>query len=166
MYLLILMPAYIVCYYIFTYFFQIFFKGKILQIRSNFLDIFIVLFLFIGWIFVTILIPDAELSNRFQHAFSGGFCITLLLYYAYKASGIHITRCQFFVISLLIATFCGVGNEMLEFLGQKYLGIMFASNVEDTWLDLYANTFGIIVGTIISIVFWKKYFYSSHDNRT
>jgi hypothetical protein len=61
-----------------------------------------------------LLIPDAELANRIQHAFGGGFMIVMLSYFSLQATRVRIRRFQFFVLSLMIASCFGIVNELLE----------------------------------------------------
>ena len=80
----------------------------------------------------------------------------IVIFCSYLASGVNISRFQFFAISVLLATACGVGNEMAEYIAQVHLNLMFAPDAYDTWLDLYANTFGILLASAILTPFVKK----------
>lgn len=71
----------------------------------------------------------------------------LIIFFSYRASAVKSTVYQFFFLSILLATACGVGNEILEFLGQYFFRIPFAINIYDTWLDLCANTVGILLAS-------------------
>lgn len=72
----------------------------------------------------------------------------LTIFLSYRASKVRATTFQFFSLSTLLATACGVGNELAEYPAQQYLHLLFSSNIYDTWLDLYANTFGIFLASI------------------
>jgi hypothetical protein len=105
---------------------------------------------FFGY-FVAFAIQDQELSNRFLHAFGGGFLGFLTCFLAAKDSSVVINKFQFFIFSVLIVIALGVANEILEFLLQNYVGIVFATSVNDTWLDLISNTIGIFIASAIFI---------------
>lgn len=80
----------------------------------------------------------------------------IVIFCSYRASGVNITKFQFFAMSVLLATACGVANEMAEYIAQYYLNLMFAPDIYDTWLDFYANTFGILLASAILTPFVKK----------
>lgn len=99
---------------------------------------------------------DPVLANRFQHAIAGGFAVVIIIFCSYLASATKITKFQFFTLTFLLATAAGVGVEMAEYVAQNYLHLMLAPDANDIWLDLYANTFGILLGSMIFTPFVKK----------
>lgn len=93
-------------------------------------------------------VADAEWSNRLQHAFGGGFSAFIVYFLAVKDSGVRITALQLFILGLLIVTALGVGNELIEFLGQTYTNFIFATHINDTWFDLLSNTVGALFAAL------------------
>jgi hypothetical protein len=72
--------------------------------------------------------------------------MVLTTFFATRASGVSMSRFQFFCLSLLIATSFGVANELAESVFQIGFGLSFAPNIADTWLDLWANSIGAMIG--------------------
>lgn len=150
--------ASVFAYFIFTFLFQKFFENKFSRPRFSFWHIAISLGFFMLCMILMHEIPDPELSNRFQHAFGGGTAVMIVIFCSYLASGVKTTRFQFFIFSFLLASFCGIANELVEYIAQNYMNLMFAPDPNDTWLDLYANTFGILIGNIIFAVFPRRFY--------
>lgn len=143
-------------YFIFAYFFQLFFDGRLGKAKFSIFHIAFFLGFYIFCLYVMQFFDDPVLANRFQHAIAGGFAVMLVIFFSYRASLVNITKFQFFAISCLLATAAGVGVEMAEYVAQNYLDLMLAPDANDIWLDLYANTFGILLGAMIFTPFVKK----------
>lgn len=156
MFFLFLLICYIISYFLFTYFFQIFFNWKISKTNFSLMDIFIFSFVFILIIYFSNNIVWWEFWNRIQHAFWWWFTIVMILFFSLKASLIKVNKIQFFFLSFLIASTFWVFNEMIEFLGQNYWKILFAPDINDIWLDLYANEFGIFLWSFLFSFFINK----------
>lgn len=144
--------AYLLLYIILNYALQLVLKKKInkqtLQKKS-----FILIALSSVTIFsIVFLIKDPELANRFQHAIAGGFLVMLISYLAFKDSQVEINKLQIILLSALVVTFLGVLNEILEFIIQINTKLVFADNLNDTWLDLTSNFFGIMLGSIFALL--------------
>ena len=139
MYLLTLIPLYIVTYLIWIAWIQIFFGQKI-KIKENIVDILIIVLTYISSLFIVTLISDSELANRVQHALGWWFLVTLLWYLSYLRSNIHLSRFQLFHLLFFVALTLGIANELAESVLQNNFWILFAPNIEDTWYDLWANT--------------------------
>ncbi len=150
--------ASVFAYFVFTFLFQKFFENKFFRPKFSILHIVSFLGFFAMCMYIMYIIPDPELANRFQHAFGGGTAVMIVIFCAYIASGVKIGRFQFFVFSFLLASFCGIANELAECIAQNYMNLIFAPHPNDTWLDLYANTFGILVGNIIFGLFPSKFY--------
>ena len=72
--------------------------------------------------------------------------MVLTTFFATRASGVSMSRFQFLCLSLLLATSFGVANELAESIFQIGFGMSFAPNIADTWLDLWANSIGSLIG--------------------
>lgn len=152
MYLLALLPGYFVAYIIFSYIFQYIFDGKFGKISHSFFVYFSIFLVYFCSLILAFCLPvDVEMSNRIQHALGGGFTIVIVSYFAWKNihSKNNLWIFVFPIMAILIGTLAGVLNEILEFFGQNYFGIEFALDINDTWLDLIANSIGILLGAII-----------------
>lgn len=158
MFFLFLIISYIFCYFLFTYFFQIFFSWKISKTNFCLLHIFIFSLSFIFVIFISNDVIWWEFWNRIQHSIWWGFCLVMILFFSVKASLVKITKLQFFFLSFFITSTFWVFNEMIEFIGQNYLDILFAPNENDIWLDLYANQFWILLWSIFFSIFLENKF--------
>lgn len=104
-------------------------------------------------------IPNLWLSNRIVHIFGGGFIGVVVCFLAGRDSQIKISRFQFFLFSFLFVTTLGVANEIMEFFLQHYFSqydLIFATTVNDTWLDLVSNTIGILLAVAIFVPLIKK----------
>lgn len=126
-------------------------KVTIKNIRTSSIALIIALSL-LGYI-ISFLIPSIELSNRFLHAFGGGFMAFLTCYLSARDSYIALNKIRFLFVSVLIVTTLGVASELLEFILQSNTDMIFAFSVNDTWLDLASNLVGFIVGTVILFPF-------------
>jgi hypothetical protein len=98
-------------------------------------------------------ISDLVLGNRLLHTFGGGFLGVLVCFLVVKDKKIDLTKLQFFVLSLLLVTFLGVLNEILECVLQNYFGIISADSINDTWFDLISNTVGLLLAGIFFVPF-------------
>lgn len=150
MYLLAITTSLCVSYFILFALFPFFFENKFVRLNSRtLLSIGILLFLsFLGY-FIAFSISDPELSNRFLHGFGGGFMALLVCFLVLRDTGIQLRKFQFVIFSFLVVTTLGVGNEILEFFLQNYIGMTFAISTNDTWLDLISNTVGTLLGALI-----------------
>lgn len=114
----------------------------------------VAMFVSIAALLLSLAIPDIALSNRFLHAFGGGFVPFLICFLAARDSKVKINKFQFLVFSFLIVTAFGVANEILEFFLQHYTYLIFAYTIDDTWLDLISNTVGAGFGAICFTIFF------------
>ncbi len=118
----------------------------------------------LGWIFVasTLLfaismsVRDPELGNRILHTFGGGFMSMLICFLVVRDSQLGISKFQFFIFSVLIVMSLGIANELLEFYLQMYAHIIFATSIQDTWLDLASNLVGALIGSVCFVSFVGK----------
>ena len=148
MYLLGLPFGYCITYLILFFGIPLFFDTKIPRLRyRSLLSIAIILLVYFTVLKATFLIPDVELANRVLHVLGGGVLIVIVCFLSIKDSGVTINMFQFFVIGILIATMCGVINEIAEFILQSQFGFIAAHSVIDTWLDLTSNTIGAVVAS-------------------
>lgn len=150
MYLIILIIALIVSYFLIALILsQLLMIKVIVNPRRIFISlIIIIIFTVISYSF-SILIPDVELSNRLLHALGGGFNVVLVTFMAVKSFGINLNLRQFVIISILFICLLGIGNEILEFFMQVFLRFQFATTPIDTWLDLISNSIGGAIGIVI-----------------
>lgn len=155
MYLLLLIPAYVVVYFLIIWWFQIFFdiKEKAAYNWNHVLIILGIYFLVIYWISF---IDNHEIANRIQHAMWWWFLMVILTYFSILASKENINKFQFIFLAFFIATTFGVFNELAESVFQNTLNIQFAPNINDTWFDLWANSIGAVLWIIIFINFISK----------
>lgn len=100
---------------------------------------------------VSITMADEALGNRLLHMFGGGFLAFAACFFATRNSNVNIAKFQFFLLSMLVVTTLGVGNELLEFLLQSTTGVIFAPTINDTWLDLLSNTIGALLASAIFV---------------
>lgn len=152
MYLLALTFSFCITYLILFILLPLFFENRVgrLNLKSLTSIGVIVALSFFGY-FVAFAIPDQELSNRFLHAFGGGFLGFFTCFLAAKDSSVVINKFQFFIFSVLVVVALGVANEILEFILQNYTGMIFATSVNDTWLDLVSNIVGLLVASVIFV---------------
>lgn len=157
MYLLVLTLSLCVLYIILLFLFPLFFENRVGTVRSNALaSVCIITFLSFFGYFVSFSIQDQDFSNRFLHAFGGGFLGFLTCFLAARDSKSVINKFQFFILSVLIVTALGVANEIAEFLLQNYTEMVFATTINDTWLDLASNTIGILTASIFFTSLWNR----------
>ena len=166
MYLLALTFGLGISYFLLLFLFSFFFENKKPRItKKSFYFVSLLCFLsFVGYN-IAFSIHNPALSNRFLHAFGGGFLAFLTCFLAVKENGLSIGKFCFFIFSALIVTAMGVANEIIEYFFQNYtdLGLIFAVSINDTWLDLLSNTVGMLIASICfvpfvheKIVVWKK----------
>ncbi|MDP2090812.1 MAG: hypothetical protein Q8K30_04410 [Candidatus Gracilibacteria bacterium] len=155
MYLLLLIPAYVVVYFLIIWWFQIFFDIKE-KAAYNWNHVLIILGIYFLVIYGISFIDNHEIANRIQHAMGGGFLMVILTYFSILASKENINKFQFIFLAFFIATTFGVFNELAESVFQNTLNIQFAPNINDTWFDLWANSIGAVLGIIIFINFISK----------
>lgn len=156
MYLLALIPAFIVVYFLLIWWIQVFFAHKTTMSGYDIHHILAIVLVFVWVVILVMYIPDDELANRIQHALGGWFLIVLTTFFSTRASWVAMTPFQFFSISLLLATWFGVANELAESVLQIYFGMNFAPHISDTWLDLWANSIGALIGASILTVFIRE----------
>ncbi|MEA4910619.1 MAG: hypothetical protein VB048_07585 [Bacteroidaceae bacterium] len=152
---IIFIVAYIILYVMLNYAFQFIFKGKINKKTLKKKSFLIILFSGIFIFSIVFFIKDPEFANRVQHAIAGGFLTMLISYLSFKDSEVKLNKLQILILTALIVTFLGVLNEIFEFFVQMNTSLVFALSVNDTWLDLTANSFGIILGSVF-ILFDKN----------
>ncbi len=71
MYLLALIPAFIVVYFLIIWWIRMFFDSKITPIRYDIRHVAIITIVFVSVILLVISIPDEEFANRIQHVLGG-----------------------------------------------------------------------------------------------
>ncbi len=149
MYLVFMTFSLCLTYFVLFYFSPLFFNTSAVKISAKSLRSIAVIVLLstLGYL-IAFNIPDLELSNRFLHAFGGGFMAFLVCFLAIKDSKLPINKFQFFVFSILIVVTLGVANEVLEFFLQNYFDVKASSNINDTWLDLISNIVGAALAGI------------------
>ncbi len=156
MYLLLLIPAYVVVYFLLISWFQRFFNINEKK-ESSWKHVMIILAIFFMVMLWISFIPNPELANRIQHSIWWWFLMVVISYFSIIASKVNINRFQFIFLAFFIATTFGVFNELAESLFQIILDIKFAPNINDTWFDLWANSIGAVLWIIIFTNFiWKK----------
>lgn len=160
MYLLALTIGLCFSYFILFFLFPYFFKGELPKITHHSLrSVAIIAGASVASFIISELIPDPELKNRVLHGLGGGFVAFMICFLAVKDSKVTITKFQFFILSVLIVTAMGVGNEILEFFVQQYvpsLHFVFSAGPLDTWLDLMSNTAGILVASACFVPFINR----------
>jgi len=146
MYLLLLTLGQCTLYVLLAYVFSVFFNDRrpsLKGISPSSLGMITLISIF-SYI-VSFMVPDREWGNRVIHALGGGVTTFVVCFRVVKDFKIPLTRFQFFIFCALTVTAIRVGNEILEYFLQNYFNIMFAGNVNDTWLDLMSNTVGILL---------------------
>jgi hypothetical protein len=103
MYFLLLAFTYIVVYICGIVWFQVFAHKRII-LQSSFSHIAVILGVFFGVLLLVAMIRDFEMANRVQHAFGGGFMISLIAYFSYRASQVELSSFVLFHIFFLLAT--------------------------------------------------------------
>ncbi len=149
MYLIAITFSLCISYFILFFLFPYFFENKVPKIGLKSLVSVGLIFIlsFLGY-FTAFNIHDPELSNRFLHGFGGGFMALFVCFLAARDSGVHVKRFQFVLFSLLVVTALGVANEILEFILQNYIRMVFSISINDTWLDLISNTVGMLIAVV------------------
>ncbi len=158
MFLLFLLICLVLFYIALLALIPLFFEQPVKNFFKNISPLSIALILVLGFLsfFVSFMIPNYELGNRFLHAVGGGVMGFVVCFLATKDSSISMSKFQFFSFSFLIVTMLGVGNEILEFCVQNLTPFVFASTINDTWLDLISNTTGAFFAGLVLTFFYKK----------
>ncbi len=139
-------PVYIAAYFVLLFLFPYFFRQPLPRVaRRSVQSLAYVVIVTSFFFIVSAVVPDEDFGNRILHSLGGGFVAMLICFYAARDSKVRISKFQFFVLSFLLVTALGVGNEIAEFFGQNYAGLVFAPNINDTWLDLISNTVGLLL---------------------
>jgi len=142
------------CYFALFLILPLLFQKEIGKInKRSFFSVFIIVGLSLFVYYLNFIIPDFEIANRVLHAFGGGFLASLVCFLVVKDGKFSITKFQFFIFTLLLVTFLGVMNEIAEFFLQNYTSMIMAKNINDTWLDLISNLFGITIAGVSFIPF-------------
>jgi hypothetical protein len=142
MYFLIMLIGYALTYPLVTIFLQYFFGQQISLARLSPRHLIYVAIFVVATLALVASLPDPALANRIQHAFAGAFAVTALSYIAWLASGVSLSKFQFFCLACLLASCFGIANELLESIMQIQGRHIFADSIEDTWYDLWANSVG------------------------
>lgn len=157
MYLVLVTLGMCTAYIGLSFLFPFFFKNTITRLNSKFLySIFYIISISFIIFFVSSIFLDDETANLVLHIFGGGFLSFFVCFRAARDSRVTINRFQFFVFSFLIVTALGVVNEIVEFIGQDYLHMIFAVGVSDTWLDLVNNWTGALIASVCFVPFLKS----------
>ena len=145
------------CYPALFFILPIFFEKKMDSIsRKAVPSILIILIVSFFIYYLNFIISNVDVANRVLHTFGGGFLAFLVCFLVVSDSKLKINKFQFFAFAFLLVTALGVTNEILEFILQNYTQMVMASNINDTWLDLISNTFGILIGGIIFLPFVNR----------
>jgi hypothetical protein len=158
MYLLVLTILLSFSYFVILFVFSYFFKSELPKLTSrSFRSVIIIAVASIVSFIIAGIIPDPEISNRVLHGLGGGVIAFLVCFLAMKDSNISINKFQFFVMSSLIVTALGVGNEIAEFCAQSLgIGFIFSATPFDTWLDLVSNTVGLLIAAVCFVPFVSR----------
>lgn len=149
MYLLAITSSLCISYFILFFLFPYFFESRLTKVSpKSTSSIAMILILSMLGYFIAFNIQDPELGNRFLHGFGGGFMALFVCFLAARDSSVHVKRFQFVLFSLLVVTALGVANEILEFILQNYIRMVFSISINDTWLDLISNTVGMLIAVI------------------
>lgn len=156
MYELILLIWMIFSYFFLSFFLQIFSEWSLKKASFSFLHVIIfVVFAFLS-LELSLLIAHTWIANRFLHAVTGAFTMCIVFYFSFLASNIRLSRLQFFVICVLVVSFAGILNELLESYLQLTYWMQFSKDNLDTWFDLWSNTVWSIFGAIFFSTFIRK----------
>jgi len=93
------------------------------------------------------------LGNFLQHAIAGGVVVAFIGEYLRKTIYSDIKLRLWVILTMGLVSILGIGNELLEFFAQYFLGIKISETVLDTWYDLLANSIGGLFGCLLIIVF-------------
>lgn len=149
MYLAFITIGFCIAYFFLEHLFNLFFERHLAHVNKRNISSVLTIILSSSFVYlIAYLIPDVNLSNRFLHMIGGGFLSVMVCFLVVKDSRIHISKFQFFVFSFFIVTALGVGNEIMESILQNYTSMVFATSINDTWLDLISNLMGILAGSI------------------
>ena len=152
MYLILITASLCISYFVLMFFLGFFFEQRQVKINSKvFVSLFFIFVLSCVGYAVAFSIHDDELGNRVLHAFGGGFMTFLVYFFAIRDGSIAVSTFQFFTMGILVVCALGIGNELLEFFLQHYLGATFAVGSEDTWFDLLSNTLGAFTAGILFV---------------
>ncbi|MFH1178553.1 MAG: hypothetical protein V1711_02445 [bacterium] len=156
-YLVFITLAMYATYFVLLFLLPLFFGQKITTPRKKLLLplLYIVIFSVLAYA-VSYSVQDIELANRILHIFGGSFLGFFVCFLAARNSEVHINKFQFFVFSVLIVLALGIANELLEFVMQEYIGLISATSITDTWLDLVSNVIGVIFASICLVPFHRK----------
>jgi len=124
--------------------------------KRDIISLFIIFLISFLVYIIAFRIPNEQLSNRFLHAFGGGFLAFLICFLIVKNTNLQLTKFQFFIFSFLLVTAMGVTNEILEFFLQNYAGFIFSASVNDTWLDLISNAVGALIAGAVLVPFVNR----------
>lgn len=146
-----------ISYFVLAYLFTTFFPKDTTHLpRPPFFSLMIIIFTSIIAFWISFIIPDPALGNRFLHAIGGGFMGFLTCFLVVRDKAYTITQFQFLVFSFLLVTALGVANEILEYVLQIFFGFISNKSLYDTWLDLISNTIGILVAATCFVPFVNK----------
>lgn len=143
-------------YYILLAVYAYFFEKRLpLLTQKSLVSIALIILFSIISLVITLMITDPWWSNRFLHAVGGGFLAFLVCFLAAKDAQVSISKFQFFIFSMLTVTSLGVVNEIAESFLQNYTHFVFATEINDTWLDLISNTIGAFFAAICFVPLLK-----------
>jgi len=154
MYLFIITFGLCFSYFFLHYFLPIFFEKEIEKINKKaYIYISIVAILSLLIYVIVLNIPNIELGNRLLHSIGGGFMAFLVCFLVVRDGQLKVSKLQFFVFSVLFVTAMGVTNEIAEFVMHNYMGLVMATSINDTWLDLISNLGGTLVAGLLFVPF-------------
>jgi hypothetical protein len=157
MYLLFITVSLCLVYFVFCFLYPYFFRQPISPLKPRiFISLAIIIAVSVLVHLISFNITNQEISNRLLHGLGGGFLGYLICFLVVRDGKLNITKFQFFVFSFLLVTALGVGNEIIEFIIQNHLHLIFAPNINDTWLDLVSNTVGTLFGAVLFTPFIKR----------
>ncbi|MES2623172.1 MAG: hypothetical protein V4576_02060 [Patescibacteria group bacterium] len=145
-----------VTYTVLFYFFPFFFNENKQVVKPKLFSYLLIIALSIIGYYISFNIPDPIFANRFLHGFGGGFMAFFTCFLAARDSKITSGKLRFFILSALIVTALGVGNEILECILQYYNIMISADTINDTWLDLISNTTGMLIASMCFVSFISK----------
>src|SRR6185436_4795516 len=120
-----MLAAYFVLYILFCFFFKNHFS---LPTSKSIKSVLLVVVLSIVFELISESIPNKALSNRFLHAFGGGFLTYIVCYLVALDAKIKVTKFQFFVFSFMVVMTLGVGNEIFEYFLQMNSNLVFSAS--------------------------------------
>lgn len=143
-------------YFIFIALLPYLFDKKIARVgKVDIASVILVGILSLSSYFLVNKINNIEISNRILHA-SGSFFAFLVCYLVVRNSNLNLNKLQFFIFCAMVVTTLGVGNEIVEFFLQNYFGLVAATSINDTWLDLISNTVGLLIAAVIFTPFINR----------